>query len=115
VPRASFRIVEDKTRHLLERLRADSGCAALGEDEILVGANPAAGASGREAIRHDLIEGFATALQRHRDELTDAGPGMASAIEKARRSVEHAAERLSAKYETALRHQRQDLVDAARQ
>lgn len=113
-PRASFRILEDKTRHLLERLGTDSGCAALAEDEILGTGEAAEECRSRsEAMRRDLADAFAAALRRCGD-LADAGPGMTSAIEKARRAVDHAADRLASKYETALLHRRQDLVEAAR-
>jgi bacillithiol biosynthesis cysteine-adding enzyme BshC len=114
VPRASFRIVEDKTRHLLERLGADASCAALAENEILGGGAAAENCRSRgEAIRRDLTDSFAAALLCCGD-LAGAGPGMTSAVDKARRAVAHAADRLAAKYETALLHQRQDLVEAAR-
>ena len=114
LPRASFRLVEQKTQRLLNLLGATPECAQLSEDEILTNAATARGETSANNIQSRLIDSFAAALRNESKELTDAGPGMATNVEKAQRSVEHAIERLVSKYRHAQRHRHEDLLEAAR-
>jgi bacillithiol biosynthesis cysteine-adding enzyme BshC len=113
VPRASFLLIEEQTKRLLSSLGTDSGCATQPEDDVLAAAAPRATAD-TDRLRNRLLGAFAAELDRAQQELESAGPGMARAIEKARKSVEHAVHRLLGKYETARLHDRSDLVEAVR-
>ncbi len=114
VPRAAFRLIEEKTRRLLARLGAEPGQAMLPDAELLAAAAPGlADEAGR--LRARLTGAFTAALDASRGEIESAGPGLVRAIEKARGSVEHAVERLVAKYESARLQDERDLVEAVAQ
>jgi bacillithiol biosynthesis cysteine-adding enzyme BshC len=113
VPRARFRILEEKTLRLLERLRIGADDAARPDDELLAAAANADGASAdREAVARKLLAPFDAALgelQRGSGHLDIDG-----AVAKTRAAVETAVARLARKVERARQHRDQTLVDDVR-
>jgi bacillithiol biosynthesis cysteine-adding enzyme BshC len=115
VPRARLRILEEKTLRLLARLQLEPGDATRPEDELLAIHRPSAPAALDLAeLKRALLAPFDAALRDVRGRIEGAGPGLTTAIEKTRATVEKAVARLSHKYETALLHQDQGLVDDVR-
>jgi bacillithiol biosynthesis cysteine-adding enzyme BshC len=116
VPRAGFRVVEDKTRRLLRRLGVDARGAARSEGELLAATEAAVTVTAdAQRLRARLGAAFTDSVERVRGELEAAGPGMSRAVGKALASAEHVVERLVGKYETARLQHRHDLVQAVRQ
>ena len=116
VPRAGFRLVEERTRRLLRRVGVEASCAPRPEAEILAETEAgAAVATAADRLRASLGAAFADSVEQARRELEAAGPGMSRAVAKALASVEHSVERLIGKYETACLHRRSDLLRAVQQ
>ena len=115
VPRARFRILEEKTLRLLARLHFHPDDAQRPEDELLA-AHRGADATllERSALARTLFKAFDAALQDVRARIEPAGPGLTAAVEKTRATVEMAVSKLAAKYEKALLHQDHELVEDVR-
>jgi bacillithiol biosynthesis cysteine-adding enzyme BshC len=110
VPRARFRVVDEKTGALLDRLGLAPADAERPEAELL--ARLAGGAdAARDAaeIGAALTGAFDAALGALAPRLLAAGPGLDAALEKTATSVRGSVEKLAAKYRAALLHR-----DAAR-
>jgi len=115
VPRARFRILEAKTLRLLARLQLDPDEAAHSEDDILAARRRTdATVLDRGALTGALLKTFDAALHDVRERIERAGQGMTTAIEKTRATVEMAVSKLAAKYDKALLHQEQSVVDDIR-
>jgi len=115
VPRARVRLLEDKTVRLLTRLRLAPDDARCSEDDLLA----APGQRQAHARRPDelvkqLLAPFDAALAGARADLEEAGPGLTTAVDKTRATVEMAISKLAAKYDHALLHRNQRLVDDVR-
>jgi uncharacterized protein YllA (UPF0747 family) len=114
VPRASFRIVEDKTQRLLDRLGLQSDDASRPEHELLAAAQGSHIGFDRTTFARMLVAPFAAALEQIRPQIEPTGTGMAGAVAKTRATVETAVDRLAKKYEKTLRHRDHDIVNAVR-
>jgi bacillithiol biosynthesis cysteine-adding enzyme BshC len=115
VPRARLRIVEARTRRLLDRLRLAPDDSGRPEDELLAVAGGAAPARpDPAAVTRALLAPFDTALGEVRARIADLGPGRAAAVEKTRATVATAVARLAGKVEKARLHQDRGLVDDVR-
>lgn len=115
VPRARFRILEEKTLRLLARLHLEPDDALHPEDELLarrVGGD--ATRLDRDALEKALLAPFEAVLPDVRPRLERAGPGMSAAVEKTRATVAMAVSKLAGKYEKALLHQDHSLVEDMR-
>ena len=110
VPRARFRVVDERTGQLLDRMGLVPADAERPEDELLSrlrgGADAARAAAELEAV---LTAPFQDALRAAAPRLEAAGPGLDAAIEKTAASVRGSVQKLAAKYQAALLHR-----DAAR-
>jgi bacillithiol biosynthesis cysteine-adding enzyme BshC len=118
VPRVRIRLIEAKARAALTRLGVTPADAALELDALLARAHAHAGADAiplRPAdLSGDLLRAFSQALDAHAPALLAAGDGMQTAIDKTRRTVEMAVEKLSGRLEKALLHRDGGLVEEAR-
>jgi bacillithiol synthase len=112
VPRARLRLLEDKTLRLLARLHLDADAAARPQDDLLAEhGRPAPAGLDRAVLVDSLLAPFDAALQQVRQRLEQAGPGMSTAIEKTRATVEMAVSKLGGKYDKALLYRDQSVVD----
>jgi bacillithiol synthase len=114
VPRARFRIVDERARRLLDRLGLSADDAARPEAELLarlgaVGA-PATGAE----VTARLLAPFAAAHGELAAQLAGAGPELARALARTAGSVERAIGRLAGKVERAALYRDAARVDAVR-
>jgi len=115
VPRARFRILEDKTLCLLGRLQLSPDDVARPEDELLAARRRTVPTVlDRTELARTLRDPFEAALQAVRARVEHAGAGLTTAIEKTRATVAMAVSKLAAKYDTALLHQDQAAVDDVR-
>lgn len=115
VPRAHFRILEERTLRALARLHLAPDDAARPEDELLAVAHTTDPAlPDRAALAQDLLGAFDPALDNVRARIEGVGPGMPAALDKTRATVAMAVSKLGEKYEHARLHQNQTLVDAVR-
>lgn len=115
VPRARFRIVEEKTLRLLARLGVSADQATSSEDALLSAAQ-----SLERAPFHpeELEAGLNMQIGQLFDEVASKiegfGPGLDSAIDKTRASIRGAIGKLREKYEKAVLHRDQALVEEVR-
>ncbi len=115
VPRARFRVVEEKTRRLLARLHLASSDAARPQDELLA----AAGAADAEfpdsaEIAATLLPPFVSALAAWQDRSAPRAPGLERAFEKTRATVEMAVSRLGQKVDKARLRRDEGLIEDVR-
>lgn len=96
VPRARFRVLEGRTRRLLERLGLQPDDAARPEAELLARCGAGAGLPEAEAVAQALLAPFAAELDRLRA-AAGALP-LDRSFARTRRSVERAVERFVARY-----------------
>ena len=110
VPRARFRVVDEKTGQLLDRLGLVPADAERPEGELLSRLQGGADAARASAeIETALASPFEQALRALAPRLEAAGQGLDAAIEKTAASVRGSVQKLAAKYQAALLHR-----DAAR-
>lgn len=114
VPRARFRVLEEKTRRLLERLGLQPEDAARPEDELLLRAAGAAGEAEGAALAARLLAPFDEALGGLMAEHGHLDAGLAKAAEKTRATVEMAAGKLAGKIEKAMLHRDRAVVEDVR-
>lgn len=115
VPRARCRVLDAATSRLLARLGAAADDLARPLDELLARAHADDGvAESGDAFARALCAAFDAALDARRGSLADAGPGVATAIEKTRATVAAAVARLAAKVERARLHRDADALAALR-
>lgn len=105
VPRARFRVIEERTRGLLEKLGLTADEAAAPRDELL--ARLAARASGEgleppEAIEARLTGALTSELSRLGERLTTLDPTLSSPLRRTERTVQRAVSKLMSKYRRAL-------------
>lgn len=115
VPRARFRVVDERTGHLLERLGLSPSDAERPETELLSrlqGGKDAADAAAE--IEGALCAPFEKALGALAPRLEAAGPGLGAAVEKTLGSVRGAVHKLAAKYESAVLHRDATRVEEVR-
>lgn len=104
VPRARFRILESRTRRILERRRLTPDDAARPEDELLAACRGEAVSTDADALARRLLVPFEEALEKFTPELTQLDGGLPRAAEKARTHVKRSVLRLARKYERARLH-----------
>jgi bacillithiol biosynthesis cysteine-adding enzyme BshC len=107
VARARFRIVDDKTRKLLERLRLTCDEAALPEDDLLARCRPQS-ADAAELERR-LLESFDRCFVE-----TRLAPELSDDVARARRAIEKSVAKLGTKVRRAQLHRDGDLVASVR-
>jgi bacillithiol biosynthesis cysteine-adding enzyme BshC len=112
VPRARFRIVEEKTLRLLAKLGVSAEQATLSENALLA----AAGKPARAPFQPDELEALLTEkidqmLDEVGSKIEGLGGGLDSAIEKTRGAMHGAIGKLREKYERAVLHQDRSLVE----
>jgi bacillithiol biosynthesis cysteine-adding enzyme BshC len=115
VPRTRLRILEARTRRLLDRLGLKPDDGGRPEDELLAvasGADPAR--LDPAAVTHALLAPFDAALGEVRAKIECLGPGLPVAVAKTRAAVATAVARLAGKVERARLHQDRGLVDDVR-
>jgi bacillithiol biosynthesis cysteine-adding enzyme BshC len=119
VPRARFRIVDERARRLLDRLGLSAGDAAQPEAELLARlraadppGEPGAPATGGEVTAR-LLAPFARAHGELAAQLA-GGPELARALARTRGSVERAIGKLAGKVERAALYRDAARVDAVR-
>ncbi len=111
VPRARFRVLEEKTVRLLERLGLHADDAAKSEDEIL--GELAARRTDRlssEALERDLKARFDAAMDAALAPTGALRSVLQSAEEKTQSIVHTSAAKLAEKYRRAVMHQNEELV-----
>ncbi|HMG22967.1 MAG TPA: bacillithiol biosynthesis cysteine-adding enzyme BshC [Kofleriaceae bacterium] len=113
VPRARFRIVDERARRLLDRLGLAVGDAERPEAELLARLR-GPGAGGGADVSARLLAPFTAAHGELAAKLGDAGPEIARALARTRGTVERALGKLAAKLERAALYQDAALVDAVR-
>jgi bacillithiol biosynthesis cysteine-adding enzyme BshC len=112
VPRARFRITDDRTRKLLARLGLSVGDAERPEAELLARFRPP-GPDAAEISRR-LLEPFVAAHGELAATLADAGPQIARALARTRGSVERSVQKLATKVERVRMYADAEHVDAVR-
>jgi bacillithiol biosynthesis cysteine-adding enzyme BshC len=112
VPRARFRIVDERARRLLDRLGVTVADVEHSEAELL-GRLHRPGCGGAE-VSDRLLAPFAAAHDELARTLADAGPDIARALARTRGSVERAIGKLAGKVERAALYHDTALVDAVR-
>jgi bacillithiol biosynthesis cysteine-adding enzyme BshC len=111
VPRASFRVVDEKTSRLLARLGLSAGDASGTEDAVLARCSGAeAGAMPPAEVASSILGPFESALGKLSPAIEAAGEGLDVAARKTRETVRSAVGKLAAKYEKALLHRDRALV-----
>ncbi len=109
VPRARFRVVDEKVARTLERLGLTPGELARPDDEILRKLGGAAASPTLDArLRAPLVEALAALRQE------TAGLGLESALDKTQAAIEGALGKLGEKYEKALLHRDGERVEEVR-
>ncbi len=115
VPRARFRVVDDRARRLLERWRLTPADAERSEDALLAHCHALSGkAVATDSLEQALLTPFCTALEQLTPQLVSAGPGVDVAIEKTRDRVKSDVSKLLAKYQKASIHRDAVMVDEVR-
>jgi bacillithiol biosynthesis cysteine-adding enzyme BshC len=115
VPRARFRVVDEGTRRLLDRLRLDPDDTLAPEDALLARCQAPERDLPRPAqLAQALVEPFDQALAHLAPRLAAVGQGLDAAMERTRGAVQTAVSKLAAKYEKASLHRDQKLVDDVR-
>lgn len=117
VPRARFRVTDERTRRLLARLGLAVRDAELSEEALLARlrpSGPGARAPGAGEIRARLLDPFLAAHGELAAALGDAGPAIARALTKTRGSVERSVTRLASKVERAQLYADAERVGAVR-
>lgn len=115
VPRARFRIVDARTRRLLDDLHLTAADLQRSEDDLLTSTQGVdARVHAAELARH-ILEPLAVALADVSPQLEASGPGLDAALSKTRATIERAVTKLAAKYESALLHRSQATVAAVRE
>ncbi|MCK6547320.1 bacillithiol biosynthesis cysteine-adding enzyme BshC [Myxococcota bacterium] len=112
VPRARFRIVDDKVARVLARLGLAAVDAAKSEDELLaaIRARASDGARSGEALERALARAIDDVLDGARAELVAAGAGVDVALDKTKATIHGALAKLREKYDRALIHQDEALT-----
>lgn len=113
LPRASFRLVEEKTLRIMERLNLRLGDEGSDEDDLLAAAR---GPNGEpvETLSRRLMAAFESELEKSRAAIEAEGQGLDAAVEKTRATVAAAVHRLAAKVEHARLHRDETLVREVR-
>ena len=110
VPRARFRIVDDRARRLLDRLGLSVADAERPEAELLARLRgPGCGAA---EVKARLLAPFTAAHGELTETLAGAGPEIGKALARTRGSVERAIGKLAGKVERAALYRDAALVDA---
>lgn len=116
VPRARLRIVEPRTRRLLERLQVSPDDAARSEDELLaLCATGEPNLPAPEEISARLLASFEQSFRETDASLRPSLPTLGRALDKTRATVEFAVSKLAANYAKArLRHDAGRTADVRR-
>jgi len=115
VPRAKFRILEERTERLLSRLRLSVDDLADAEDKIIqklplqYAAHPSP-----KMLEHTLAEAYMAALRDALAEVPMDALGLRPAADKMREEIQKAALKFSEKYQKALAHQDRALIEDLR-
>lgn len=113
VPRVRIRLVDDRTRHLLARLRLTPAEACGSMEEVLARSGSSGDPSGETLVR-PLVEAFDRALADAAPALRRGGERVDRWISKTRGTVARAAEKLGRNYDRALAHRDREVVDGVR-
>lgn len=104
-PRASLRVLEDKTLRLLARLGVPASDACQDEDTLLARANAATPATAPHAtLDADLAAAWEEALSRRLATLGELAPEVAVAADKSRATLRSTAHKFAQKYARSLLH-----------
>jgi len=115
VPRARFRITDERTRKLLARLGLTVGDVDLPEAELLARLRPPGAEHGDVAdIKRRLLEPFLATHGELAAELAGMGPAIARALARTRGSVERSVGKLAGKVERARLYADAERVAAVR-
>ena len=117
VPRARFRIVDQRARRLLDRLGLAADDAARPEAELLArlrGADPPGAAPTGAEVTARLLAPFVAAHGELAAQLAGAGPDVVRALARTAASVERAIGKLAGKAERAALYRDAVRVDAVR-
>jgi bacillithiol synthase len=115
VPRARFRITDERTRKLLARLGLAVGDVDRPEAELLARLRPPGAEHGDPAeIKRRLLEPFLATHGGLAAELADMGPAIARALARTAGSVERAVGKLAGKVERARLYADAERVAAVR-
>jgi len=112
VPRARFRIVDERARRLLDRLAVAADDAARPEAELLARLRRPGIDAGEVSAR--LLAPFAAAHDALAAALPDAPPDLVRALARTRGTVDRAVSRLAARVDRAASYRDAALVDAVR-
>jgi bacillithiol biosynthesis cysteine-adding enzyme BshC len=105
VPRARFRVIDDRVRRLLDRLGLSPDDAATPRDELLArlaARNAGEGFDPPEAVEARLVSAFASELARLGERMADFDPSFARAISRTDKTVRGGVSRLVARYGRAI-------------
>jgi bacillithiol biosynthesis cysteine-adding enzyme BshC len=114
VPRARFRVLEDRTRGLLDKLGLSPDDVSAPRDELLARLATRSAGEGfepPEAVEARLMGAFAPELARLGERMATLDPSFAHAIERTEESVRGALSRLVAKYGRAVAQRDQVTVE----
>lgn len=112
LPRARFRVVDDKVARVLAKLGLSSSDAARAEDVLLaeLRAHASSGPRTGESVERALVTSIDQLLDDARAELVAAGSGVDVALDKTRATIHGAVAKLREKYDRARLHQDEALV-----
>jgi bacillithiol biosynthesis cysteine-adding enzyme BshC len=111
LPRAAFRLIEERTAKILARLQVQPDDVSAGEELLLAAAAREAGvADDMEMLSRRLLDPFERALRDARGDIEAAGQGLDVAVEKTRAAVTSAVAKLVAKIERARLHRDDHLI-----
>ncbi|MBP7147917.1 MAG: bacillithiol biosynthesis cysteine-adding enzyme BshC [Acidobacteria bacterium] len=104
VPRASFRVIDDRAERVLARHGLVPADAAVPEDALLARCRTGAAPAAEADLVRGLVGPFEAALDTLAPALQATGPGIDAAIAKTRGKVRDAVEKLAAKLDAARLH-----------
>ncbi|WP_257455264.1 bacillithiol biosynthesis cysteine-adding enzyme BshC [Archangium lipolyticum] len=114
VPRARFRVIDDRARRLLDTLGLSPDDAAAPRDELLarLAARDAGGGfEPPEAVEARLLGDFASELARLGERMAAIDPTFARAVTRTDKTVRRGISRLAARYGRAITQRDQVMVD----
>lgn len=114
IPRARFRVIDDRTRNLLDKLGLSADDASAPRAELLarmVARSTEEGFEAPETVEARLVGAFTSELARLGERMTALDPSLAQAISRTEETVRTGASRLVAKYGRALSQRDQATVE----
>ncbi|HSP79147.1 MAG TPA: bacillithiol biosynthesis BshC, partial [Myxococcaceae bacterium] len=114
VPRARFRVIDDRARRLLHKLGLSADDASAPREELLArlsAQGPGEGFEPPEAVEARLLGAFTSELARLQERMTTLDPTLARALSRTEATVRTGVSRLVAKYGRARALRDQTLVE----